>query len=347
MTMPSLTIDLNKITENTSLVARLLKKQGLRLVGVTKACLGNEVVAEAMLAGGAAALADSHIESIAGLRRHFPETELQLLRSPVAGIKANNHADLFFVSSQEQAEAMLKMCASPPLRLCLMVETGDLREGVPSGLAIETAEAISEMKDVELAGVATNAACARESAPLSEALLKFSRVVEQLRWRLKLKAVRTLPVVSAGGSGLLGLMTGVLSGADDTGDLFGPLTELRCGEAILLGRIPSGGTVDLFLPEAHRDSFLLEGSVLEVFEKAGQTRALVDLGRQDVGTAGLIPCREGITPVEVSSDYLTVVCDPPESIRPIIAVGDRLSFMPSYYALLAAMTSPYIEKRFV
>ena len=129
--------------------------------------------------------------------------------------------------------------------------------------------------------------------------------------------------------------------------LFGPLTELRCGEAILLGRIPSGETGDLFMPKAHRDAFLLEGVVLEVYEKAGRTQALVDFGCQDTGAAALTPYHEGITPVETSSDYLTVACDPPESPRPGVAVGDRLSFIPSYYALLAAMTSPFVEKKFL
>ena len=345
--MPNLTIDLAKIQANASLIAGLIKPHGLRLVGVTKGCLGNELVAEAMLAGGAAALADSRVESIANLRSHFPGVELELLRSPVSGRQLNATSDIHFVSSLQQAMALIGLSTTRPVRLCLMVETGDCREGVPAGLAVEEAALLTELVDGELVGIATNAACARESAPLGEALATFTHLAQQLHWRLRMKEGQSLPVVSAGGSGLLKLMIGISGEAGGMDALFGPLTELRCGEAILLGRIPSGETGDLFMPKAHRDAFLLEGVVLEVYEKAGRTQALVDFGCQDTGAAALTPYHEGITPVETSSDYLTVACDPPESPRPGVAVGDRLSFIPSYYALLAAMTSPFVEKKFL
>ena len=71
------------------------------------------------------------------------------------------------------------------------------------------------------------------------------------------------------------------------------------------------------------------------------------MGCPDTVAASHTPHHEGITPVETSSDYLAVACDPPESPRPGVAVGDRLSFIPSYYALLAAMTSPFVEKKFL
>ncbi|MFA5808962.1 MAG: alanine racemase [Thermoleophilia bacterium] len=345
--MPKLTIDLAKIQANASLVAELIKPHGLRLVGVTKGCLGNELVAEAMLAGGATALADSRVESIANLRRHFPGVELELLRSPVAGRQLDASADIHFVSSLQQAMALLGLSITRPVRLCLMVETGDCREGVPAELAVEEAALLTELADSELVGIATNAACARESAPLGKALATFTHLAQQLHWRLKMKEGQALPVISAGGSGLLKLMIGISGEAGGMDALFGPLTELRCGEVILLGRIPSGEAGDLYLPKAHRDAFLLEGVVLEVYEKAGRTQALVDFGCQDTGSASLIPYHEGITPVETSSDYLTVACDPPESLRPGVTVGNRLTFIPSYYALLAAMTSPFVEKKFL
>ncbi|MEK7817783.1 MAG: hypothetical protein AAB281_05965, partial [Actinomycetota bacterium] len=163
--------------------------------------------------------------------------------------------------------------------------------------------------------------------------------------------------VSAGGSGLLKLLLELPAG--EAAPLFGPLTELRCGEAILLGRIPSGEKPELYLPGANRDAFILEGAVLEVYAKAGRRQALVDIGVQDIGAGGLAPLDAGIKPVSATSDYLVVELegaaggiaagsgatgDAAASGGSAPAAGSHLSFIPDYYALVGAMTSPFVDK---
>lgn len=364
--MPRLTVDLKKIKDNSRLVAELLRLHRVRLVGVTKACLGNELVGEAMLAGGAAALADSRLENIANLQRHLPGTELSLMRSPAGGGRLNARPDLSFVSSFEQAKALLELSPAKPLRLCLTIETGDGREGAPPERAPEEAVRIFELQEVELAGLATNAACARHPDSLESTLKIFYETAARVLWRLAkqgfkarrregaaappedFRKLRSFPIMSAGGSGFLKLLLENEPGSANGGSPLGPLTELRCGEVILLGRIPAGGTQDLFLPDAHRDAFLVEGEVLEVFEKNGEVQALLDLGIQDVGAGRLIPCRVGVTPRSATSDYLAVSLSADErEARGPVRVGSRISFIPTYYALLAAMTSPFVEKRFL
>jgi predicted amino acid racemase len=370
--MPHLTINLGKIEANTRLVAGMVNPLGVGLVGVTKACLGNPMVAQAMLAGGAAALADARLENIGELRRLFPDAKLILMRSPVAGDRGlpGRRPDLCYVSSAAQAVKLLELWAPEDgaeeiLRLCLSVETGDGREGAPAEAAAEEAERIFELDGVELAGLATNAACARMPGSLEDILKSFYEISSRVLWRLGRKGLearrqqgagpwppspygkmRPFPVMSVGGSGLLRL----LADGDPrmpvrafTASPLGPVSELRCGEAILLGRIPTGGDEDLFLPEAHRDAFRLTGEVVEIFEKSGELQALLDFGRQDVGTAALIPCEGGITPRAATSDYFAVTVAPD---REPPAVGGELMFIPSYHALVAAMTSPFVKKRF-
>ncbi|MHB8793015.1 MAG: alanine racemase [Thermoleophilia bacterium] len=394
--MPRLTVDLTKIRHNTRLIAELLRPHGVKLTGVTKACLGNELVGEAMLAGGAAGLADSRPENIRNLRRHIPDAELTLLRSPVTVGDACIDADIYFVSSYEQAELLLRITPRRPLRLCLMLETGDGREGVPLELASDEASRIAELPDAVLVGIATNAACARNDVPVGGSLQAFNDAAGKIAWRLRRGRMGcasgdaakqppsseeagsssagtgakeagvpgmadaggeaafeegVLPVMSVGGSGLLRLLTG----PDEDGEqhpgwgmsLFAPVTRMRCGEAILLGRIPSGHTPDLYLHGAHRDAFVLEGPVLEVFEKGEVIQALVGFGVQDTGGSGLIPCHPGITTSGATSDYLAIDCASPELRAHPLKVGESVQFLPTYYALVAAMTSPYIEKHFV
>ncbi|MHB9112170.1 MAG: alanine racemase [Thermoleophilia bacterium] len=356
--MPRLTVDLAKIRHNTRLIAELLKPHRVDLTGVTKACLGNEMVGEAMLAGGATGLADSRSDNIRNLRRHFPDAELTFLRSPVAAGDACFDADIYFVSSFEQALPLLRMTPRRPLKLCLMLETGDGREGAPLELASDEASRIAELPDAVLVGLATNAACARNDVPVGGSLQAFNDAAGRIAWRLGHgrpgcagPGAGMLPLMSVGGSGLLRLLTGL----DEDGEqhpgwgmsLFAPVTGLRCGEAILLGRIPSGHTPDLYLQGAHRDACVIEGPVLEVFEKSGVTQALVGFGVQDTGGAGLIPCHPGITPATATSDYLAINCASPELRAHPLKVGEAVRFLPTYYALVAAMTSPYMEKHFI
>lgn len=356
--MPRLTIDLAKIKHNASLIAELLKPHGVRLTGVTKACLGNELVAQAMLDGGAAGLADSRSDNIRNLRRHFQDADITFLRSPVTPDDACFDADYYFVSSFEQALSLMRMTPRRPLKLCLVLETGDGREGVPMVLASDEAARIAGMPDAIFAGLATNVACARNDLPVGGSIEAFNDAAGRIAWRLRHGRMEragedssSLPVMSVGGSGLLQLLAGPEGdGVRQPGwgmSLFAPITELRCGEAVLLGRIPSGQAADLYLQGAHRDAFVLEGPVLEVYDKGGVNQALVGFGVQDTGGGELIPCQLGITQAGATSDYQAINCTSPGLRTRSLKVGETVRFLPAYYALVAAMTSPYVKKNFV
>ncbi len=349
--MPTLHINLRKIEQNTRLVTGLLKPHGVRLVGVTKACQGNELVAEAMLAGGAAALADARPTSVDNLRRFFPGAALELMR-PVAGMKKlSAAADIYFVSTQTQATAIMRLCPPRPVRFCLMVDTGDGREGVPLPLVRKEAGRIASLDGAELVGLVTNAACARPAAPLAEAVAAFARAAAVAGGQLAGTGGPSSsgrPLLSAGGSGLLALLLDDAGGRGASGSEagatpLGPVNELRCGEAILLGRVPSGNG-GRFLPGAHRDAFVIEAPVLEAFEKEGGMRVLIGLGVQDVGLSRMIPAQAGIYVGKITSDYLIVHCQGTE--KESLGTGAAVCFIPTYYSLLAAMASPFIEKRF-
>ncbi|GBE58086.1 hypothetical protein BMS3Abin01_01014 [bacterium BMS3Abin01] len=342
--MASLTINLDSIEHNTRLVRNMIEPHGTRLVGVTKACLGDEAVAAAMLSAGAAALADSRPESIRKLRRRFPDTELQLLRPPGDGSGAGDiPADLFFVSNAGQARSSLSSGAGHQRRFLLMVETGDGREGVPADLAPAEAGKLAALEGAIPAGFATNAACSRPAAATAPALALLMRTADMARRQLGPVDGDPSFIISAGGSGLLRPAVGTANDASPAG--LDRLDDLRCGEALLLGRIPHGDHHDLFLPGGRRDAFLLDGSVLEVYRKNGDLRALVDIGAQDTGSAPVIPCGDGVRVTSVTSDYLVASLES-DSCRRRVRAGGSLSFIPTYYALLAAMTSPFIDKRY-
>ena len=162
-----------------------------------------------------------------------------------------------------------------------------------------------------------------------------------------------LPYISGGNSSSLPLL---LSGGMPKG-----INHLRIGEAILQG----GRETFLDRPRAELDQnvFVLSGELLEVKKKPSmpigisgvdafggrpsfkdigeRLRGIVNIGREDANIEGLLPVRPGVTVLGASSDHLILdvsdVCPAPQ-------VGDKVNFRMSYGALLAAMTSEYVEK---
>ncbi len=107
----------------------------------------------------------------------------------------------------------------------MLVETGDEREGVPEERMLELVAAIGGDRRLALEGVATNYACFRgQPEGLRASVERVARGALALR-------DAGLPVgrVSGGNSSLLWLLA-------RGEDLPGPVTELRCGEALLLGQ---------------------------------------------------------------------------------------------------------------
>jgi arginase family enzyme len=139
------------------------------------------------------------------------------------------------------------------------------------------------------------------------------------------------------------------------------VNNLRIGEAIL-----QGGR-DTFLdepwPALDRDAFLLSSELLEVklkpsmpigksgldafgqkpkfTDEGDRLRGIANIGREDVIVEGLEPINGGMRVLGASSDHLVVDltdADPP------LKVGDMIQFRMNYGALLAVMTSEYVEK---
>jgi predicted amino acid racemase len=141
------------------------------------------------------------------------------------------------------------------------------------------------------------------------------------------------------------------------------INHARIGEAILLGR----ETIERRAwPGTHQDAFVLRAEVLECrrkpsrpegrqaedafggrpeFEDSGERlRALLNVGREDVDIETLTPLDPGIRIVGASSGYL--VLDVTDATSDV-SVGAELEFAPGYGTLLRAMTSEYVEKRWL
>jgi predicted amino acid racemase len=331
--VPELRIDVDAIGRNSEVVASLLRERGVALVGVTKGCLGDPRVGAAMLAGGAIALADTRDLNLARLRAALPGAELHRIHLPSLS-EPFDPADVTYVSSGAGAAAVAALgCAGAPRRVMIHVETGDEREGVPPGELLGLAAEIAADPRLILEGVSTNYACFRgEPYGLDSSVEAVARAARALRG-----AGHQFSRVSGGNSSVLWHLK--------PGDMLPPeITELRCGEALLLGQDA------LFyepLRGCRQDGCVLRAEVLEGYTRPapyGEAERLVlGIGRQDLG-GGAVTLREpGLFEVGRSADYLVVEIAPGAEAP---AVGSVVEMLPAYEALVAAWTSPYVEVRF-
>lgn len=347
MTAPRIETDLGKIEQNTRVLSTRLAARGIRVTGVTKAVLGSPGVAAAMLRGGACGLGDSRVPNLArlgGLGR--PRT---LIRTPMLS-QAGQVVDVADVSLNTEAAVLAELdrAAARTGRthgIVLMVELGDLREGIAPDDVDEAVRAVLGHRSLRLAGLGANLACQNGVMPDDRNMGVLSTLVEQVEARHGI----SLGVVSGGNSANL-------AWALSTGDV-GRIDELRLGEAILLGVDPLDRAP---IPGLHTDASTLIAEVIEVAVKParpwgdraqtafGETpartgrgrvrQAVLALGRQDVDPDGMA-APDGITVLGMSSDHLVV-----DLGDHLVAVGDEIDFGVDYSAFLRAMTSPFVTR---
>ncbi len=349
---PRLEISLTKLKTNTQRIVALCRKVGVSVLGVTKACLGAPELARAMIKGGVVGLADSRLENLERLRKAGFDTQLWLVRLPMLSAVDDvvRLADGSLNSEYRVIKALSEAATKQGVvhKVVLMVELGDLREGLLPEDAVATVGKCLGLDGIQVVGLGTNLTCFGGVIPTEDNLSVLVRLVQCIKTRFGLE----LEVVSGGNSSSLPL---VLAGRMVPG-----INELRIGEGILLGhetvyRRPIPGT--------YQDAFRLIAEIIEVkdkpsvpqgeigtdafgrkpdFEDKGvRRRAILGIGRQDVDVEGLRPEHESLEILGASSDHLLV--DVTES-RQGFEVGDELALIPDYKALLGAMTSPYVRK---
>ncbi|MGI9592734.1 MAG: alanine/ornithine racemase family PLP-dependent enzyme [Myxococcota bacterium] len=354
MGRPYLSIDLDKVEHNARAIVEQCREHGISVTGVTKGSCGSPPVARAMLRGGVASLGESRMENVRRLRADGIDAPIMMLRLPplsaadevVSAVELSLNSELAVLASL--AAAARRAGRRHPV--IVMVDLGDLREGVWPEDLIPFVREVLALDGVALVGLGANLTCYGGVVPSEPNMTRLVGYVEALEQTFGIQ----LPWISGGSSSALPLMA--------AGRLPGRINHLRIGEAILLGRETLHREP---WPGTHQDAFLLHGEVIECkakpsvpigertedafgslprFPERGTVeRALVNLGREDVELPGLAPLDGRLRVMGASSDYLVVdVTGAGGGIR----VGDELVFSLGYGGLLAAMDSEYVEKRY-
>lgn len=349
-----LTIDLDVVEANAGALVTECATHGIAVTGVTKAVCGHPEVAAAMLRAGVTGLGESRVENIARLREAGIDAPITMLRVPSLSY-ADSVVELADLSLNSEVAVLEALSAAALARstvheVVVMVDLGDLREGVWPDEVPSFLRRVAALAGVRVVGLGANLACFGGVAPTTENMGRLVELVEAAEADLG----RPLPMVSAGNSSALALLA--------AGGMPARATHLRLGEAILLGRetverrpwpgtrqdgarlhaevierrrkpsVPSG--------PVHEDAF---GHHPEFVDRGWLEHALVNVGRVDVDVDGLCPLDPGVRILGASSDYL--VLDVTGAGAAAYPVGAEVVFDLGYGALVTAMSSPYVHHR--
>lgn len=353
MSAPRLVVDLDKVEANARVLVDRLGQRGIRVTAVTKALLGAPAVGAALERGGVESLGDSRVQNLARLRTGGSTLPRTLIRSPMP-----SEVDAVVRSADRSLNSEVTVVDGLDLAagrhgsthgVIVMVELGDLREGIATGDVVSLACHVEGLAHLTLVGLGTNLACQSGIAPDQSKMDELSTLVAEVERAIG----RRLAVVSGGNSANV-------DWALTTPDV-GRVNELRLGESILLGTEPLHRTA---IDGLHTNACVLIGEVIELQTKPSQAwgtvgqaafgtprarddhgrrrrQALVALGHQDTDPLGL-RAPAGCIALGASSDHL--VLDVGDLA---MHVGDELAFAVNYSALVRAATSPFVTQELI
>lgn len=346
MTGPRLDVDLGRIAENARVLVDRCAERGISVTAVTKAMLGAPELARSL--GGVEALGDSRIENIERMRAAGIESSMLLLRSPMPSqIERVVAADLMSVNTEVDVLTALSSTARSlgcVHDVLLMVELGDLREGVMPAVLDGTVRHVLRLPNLRLHGLGANLACRSGIEPSRDNMQVLSSIVDSVEATFGIE----IAMVSGGNSANLAWALGA--------NAIGRINNLRLGESILLGREPLHRRP---IAGLHTNAFALVAEVIECQRKpskpwgvAGQSafgdrpvetdrgeiwQTILAVGRQDTDIDDL-GAPDGVEILAGSSDHLVTATS--SRTHP----GQEMRFDVGYSALLRSMTSPHVTK---
>lgn len=355
MNYPKIVANLAKIQANAKYVLQWCSEHGVSAAFVGK-CVGADFkIVSTVLKCGFAAYADSREENLRTISSGIPRMLLRI-GMPDRADEIVNCSDISLQSELAtiQAIAAAARSAQKKHRIILMLDVGDLREGLfylgeeaEKEKILHIAKAVVSEPYLELYGIGTNLTCYGSIVPDEDNLGKLVEITKWLREKLN----REIPVIAGGNSSTIGMMR--------DGNMPVDVNFLRLGEVVLLGTNTATGVK---FPELYDDTFILEAELVEVQvkpsvpigvqsvnafgekvkyeEKGNLRRGILAIGRQDTQIDGLTPIDTDICILGGSSDHLIIDL----TAKPDYKIGDIVQFKLSYGALLAAYTSKYVNK---
>jgi predicted amino acid racemase len=371
--MASLVIHTDRIIKNIKKLNQYLSKHDIKWTLVTKVLSGNRAVLEKILKspiikscngeseGQVHSIGDSRISNLRRIKKitdsdivtmYIKPPPIKLARAVVEFADISLNTSLATIKAlNEEAKLQNKIH-----RIIIMIELGELREGIVTDKIIDVYDKIFRLSNIKLIGLGTNLGCMYGIEPTYDKLVQLS-LYKQL---LETKFGRRIPLVSGGSSITLPLVT--------RKKIPKGVNHLRIGEAAFLGTSPLNNKR---FRDLSTNAFRFYGNIIELEKKQAvpegnisdanighvaqikknlmnreSHRAIVDFGMLDVDVDNLIPDDRDVKFIGITSDMAVYNLGDNRTLtnKPKYKVGDTLCFKPNYMAVARLMASRFIEK---
>ena len=356
---PYISIKKAHLTHNANYILKKCQQENVKVTGVIKGVNGHSEISKLLLESGCESLGSSRIPHLKNLKRQGLECDMWLLRIPMLSEVSElvKYVDISLNSEGVVLEAINNACSMHKRthKVVLMVELGDLREGV-----LDTNELMGLVDKIEsqwpylkLVGVGTNLGCYGSIKPTVDKMKALVDIAETI----EAKIGRPLEYISGSATSSLPLIFNK--------EMPERVNHLRVGEGLLLNKdLPVYHNVTI--EDLYKDTMFIKAEIIEIKEKPtypfgmisvdafGQTpeykeigtrkRAILALGRQDIADhEKIIPLDESVFIYGCSSDHLIVdITDAAADYQ----IGDKLTFGMFYQVMLQAFLNEDIPKIF-
>lgn len=354
--MAFITLSTEKLQHNYTELNKLFGANDIEWSPVSKVLCGNKIFLQELIHLGIKQVCDSRVSNLRAIKSINPDIETVYIKPPAKrSIKSIvKFADVSFNTELETIKLLSEAAkaANKIHKIVIMIELGELREGVMRDEFIDFYEKVFELPNIEIAGIGANLTCMYGVLPNHDKLIQLSLYTQLIEAKFN----RKIPYISGGASVTIPLI--------ERGVLPKGINHFRVGETLFLG-------TDVYnnrpYETLHDDVFTLYAEIIELSEKptlpSGELgynlnneikeidesqygentlRAIVDVGLLDIDPAHISPINNEISIIGESSDMIVLDLGKNTQNK---KVGDLISFRLDYMGLLRVMNSTYIDKK--
>lgn len=360
--MAELIIHSSKIKQNIKYLSNYFKEKNIKWSLVTKVFSGDKEFLRNILTEDVieniSSVGDSRLTSLKNLKEVNPQMKTIYIKPPskIYADEVVKYADISLNSSFSTIQALNEAAqkANKIHEIIIMIELGELREGVNRESVMNFYEKVFQLSNIEVIGIGSNLGCMYGVEPTYDKLLQLSLYKELISTKFNKK----LYLISGGSSITLPLL--------DNGIIPKDINHFRIGEAAFFGISPldnqpfKGLQTDIFEFKANviemeykqlvPDGVIGEANIGHTVDFDGENpstktyKAIVDFGLLDVDDKDLEFTDKDMKFVGITSDMLVI--DIGENQKNKYDVGKTITFTPNYMAVARLLNSKFIDKRY-
>ena len=363
--MSTLEIRTDRIIRNIEKLNIFLSRHNVQWTLVSKVLSGHRATLEKIVThdamSGVHSVGDARLSSLKTMKQIRPDLVTMYIKPPaIRNVESVvKYADISLNTYYKTIHALNDAARKQDKihKIIIMVELGELREGIIRDHILNFYESVFELPNIEVIGLGTNLGCMYGVEPSFDKLIQLC-LFEEL---IKAKFHTELPFISGGSSINLPFIARKKMPAR--------VNHLRVGEAAFLGTSPynnkkfknlsvdafefRGEVIEFYRKENEPDGIISDAAIGHTAEEEiarSQTdnmsyKAVVDFGLLDVSIEDLTPKDKAVKFVGTTSDMTVFAVDVPKGKKPKYRVGGTIKFKLSYMGVARLMNSKFVTKR--